>query len=517
MTGAATQNTLTSPLITLAEIDAYDPIRERVQALYFSDHSFSTGAADVPSHRAVQGRLVRPASFSRRAFSRGVTGRAETGFGAIELNNKDSGLLSLLDLGFDGRRVTIRQFRRPDCVGPRTTPLLIAQVTAISANADRIRLELGSALGPMTAPVSAVRYAGTGGAEGTDLEGTLKPLCFGVVRNAAPLLVDPAQHLYQLCDNAVTIDTVYAGGVALTKGVKWPDLATLLANPPVPGSFDWISGSEGTLLRLATKPEFDLTVDATEGGTTSARTIAQLFQRVALRMGIPTDAIAAGDLARADFERPYQGGLYIGPEGMRQDEALTRLARSIGGAWFVDRLGLLRLQVLDLPGTGADAHLDDITLLDWAVAATGPTGRGVPVREVAVTHSRAETTQADSALAGAATDTYRSFVATEARQAVSGDDDVVIAHPTAERLTVDTQLTDSAQAAELAAELMGLHGRVRRLVRFALPVTDQAGRLEIGSVVEVNLPVRRELCRRYRIIGVQPQLEQGRIRFEAWG
>ncbi len=508
---------LITPLITLAEIDAYDPISERVRALYFSDRSFSTNAADVPSHRSVEGRLLRPASFSRRAFSRGVTGRAETGFGAIELNNKDSALLPLLTLGFDGRQVIVRQFRRPDCVGPRTTPLLKAQVTAVSANADRIRLELGSALGPMTDPVSDVRFDGSGGAEGTDLAGTLKPLVFGQVRNCPAILVDPATHLYQLCDNSAFIDAVYAGGVPLGGGTHWPDLATLQGAGPVAGTYDWSSSAEGTFFKLPTRPDFDLAVDATEGDLPFSRTIARLFERVAIRAGIGAKEIAAGDLSQADFVAGYQGGLYIGTEGMRLDDALTRLARSIGAAWFVDAQGVLRLQVLDLPGDRYDVHLDDVSLLDWSVAVTGPTGRGVPVREVSVQYGRAEVTQSDSSLAGGASDVQRSFVATQTRAAISQDVDVLLAHPTAERLVVETQLVTEAEATDLAAALMVLHGRVRRLVRFALPVGDEASALEIGSVVEINLPVRLEQCRRYRIIGVQPQLDQGRIRFEAWG
>ncbi len=505
------------PLITLAEIAAYDPIRERVSTLYFSDHAFSTTAHDVPSHRSVEGRLIRPPSFSRRAFSRGVTGRAETGFGSIELDNIDSVLLSLFDLGFDGRAVVVRQFRRPDCVGPRTLPLLVAQVTAVSAANNRIRLELGSALGPITDPVSEARFAGTGGAEGTDLKGTLKPVLFGTVRNAPAVLVDPATHLYQLCDNAAVIDAVYAGGVPLGAGTHWPDLATLQGAAPVAGTFDWANSAEGTFFKLATRPQFDLTVDATEGSFPTETTVGQIFKRVALRGGIAESNIATVGIAAAERNRRYQGGLYVGTGGMRLDEALTRLARSIGAAWFVDAQGRLRLRVLDLPGDGHDLHLDDLTLLDWSVAVTGPTGRGVPVHEVAVQYGRAETTQADSSLAGAATDAQRSFVATETRAAISSDDDVLLAHPTAERLAVDTQLVSEADAQALADALMVLHGQVRRLVRFSLPVSAVSGALEIGSVVEVNLPVRGELCRRYRIIGVQPQLDQARIRFEAWG
>lgn len=93
----------------LVELSPYDLVAGAVVDLYYSDHGFTTGPADMPAHRHFEARVVEALNFERSVFRPGaIGGPSLPSFGEIRLNNADGGLDFFRNLAFDGREVTVR-------------------------------------------------------------------------------------------------------------------------------------------------------------------------------------------------------------------------------------------------------------------------------------------------------------------------------------------------------------------------------------------------------------------------
>lgn len=202
----------------LVELGPYNLSTSAVVNLYFSDRGFVTSPSESPANTLYDSRVMEALNFQRSMFQEGrIGGRSVPGFGEIVLNNADGGLDALAGYAWDSRSVTIKVGE----VGANLSQhFTIFQGVSKSVEFDDMTLKIiihdDQDLFTRTIP-SAV-YAGTGGTEGSDvLKGTPKPLVFGEVTNIAPILVDPANNIYQINDGQIeAISNVYIDGVRTT-------------------------------------------------------------------------------------------------------------------------------------------------------------------------------------------------------------------------------------------------------------------------------------------------------------
>ncbi|OUW83689.1 MAG: hypothetical protein CBD78_00045 [Candidatus Thioglobus sp. TMED218] len=202
----------------LVELGPYNLSTSAVVNLYFSDRGFVTSPSESPANTLYDSRVMEALNFQRSMFQEGrIGGRSVPGFGEIVLNNADGGLDALAGYAWDSRSVTIKVGE----VGANLSQhFTIFQGVSKSVEFDDMTLKIiiHDDQDFFTRTIPSVVYAGTGGAEGSDvLKGTPKPLVFGEVTNIAPILVDPTNNIYQINDGQIeAISNVYIDGVRTT-------------------------------------------------------------------------------------------------------------------------------------------------------------------------------------------------------------------------------------------------------------------------------------------------------------
>jgi hypothetical protein len=186
-------------------------------------------------------------------------------------------------------------------------------------------------LGPEAAldkPLLTATYAGTGNAEGpTSLKGALKPRAFGNCLCVDPVLVDPANWIYQVHGyGAVASIIPYEFAQALDPAKKKADsanYAALAALTLLPG--EWGTCLAEGLFRLGGTPAKEVSADLTFSGSQTIATIVPQLLGVA---GVPggkigsfsafssvgwnhyqTEQITVGEVARAALR--HAGGYLI--------------------------------------------------------------------------------------------------------------------------------------------------------------------------------------------------------------
>lgn len=375
--------------------------------------------------------------------------------------------------------------------------VLVAQALLEQPVADlgALRFPLKDPRSALDAPIQTKLYAGDNvapdGSEGTeDLKGKPQPLIAGVVSNETPDLVNEQKLIYRLASNAVTPLCVRDGGVPLTASTLRANAASLQANEPPAGSYDYVSNStDGTLIRLGRTPVYGIQFDAEEGATEADRTHAQVWSRVRTSWcGTDPGDIDTASVAAVDALDSHEVG-FIWRDQTRRD-ALDAILGSLVGyevqgldaKWAIGRLAapsgtpainLVQALAVDVQG------LTDRPMSVGYPERTRPgwEPNGCPPYRVDVQWGHNGTVMARSDFAGAASERLKAKFATEWR--VESASDATIWDPTsnagyfpgAPKLTVSTGYQPGAddrtcphaatRASELLALFSGLKGQYR--------------------------------------------------------
>lgn len=493
-----------------------NPIVE--QTIYFSDKGFVTNAASAPAHLWMPPRLRDAGGFSRRAFAKGVSGRAEISYGRLVLENADGELNFLTDLAFDGRPVRVFSGRRGDAFPDAFSELLVAQVSAVRlSRGQAIEFTLGAATEVLEKTPSEVRFAGDNvlpdGVEGTedDLKDLLKPLVFGVVKNAQPAFVNTVRNIYQVSQTQAVIDAVYSAGVALTRKNVRSSLAELQGVTDAGESeYDVYEGIDGTYFRLGFSAVDLITFDATATGST---TLGPVFVDLANLAGMSLSQIEIDELNTLPA---VTVGLWLGRKEQKLARLFDVLAASAGAAWWIDRLGAVRVAKLEAPGTPR-WHVTETEALTASASLEGPTGGGVPAKGIDIAYAPLEKTQEDSDLVAAVSAEDRVRLKEEFRHLVHENPAIAQRHLAAENLEVETRLHEEADAQGLATELLALHGALG--LRAAIEVALDSGLpadLEIGDTISVTLPRLSLANRAMLVVGIDHRPVKNRMKLDLW-
>lgn len=246
---------MSNTLIYLAEITAVIDAAGTLAVLRYASQGYNTGPLDAPPDTHYAPRISQPALMRRDMFSGGQTsGRTAVGYGEMRLVNNDGALDALLGYGFAGQPLVIKL---GDPLAAYGTFATVFSGTMEQADFDlkTVTIRLKDKLLAFDLPLASAQYGGTNvlpaGMDGVDdLKGKPKPLVFGRVFNAEPVLVNSTKLIYQLSSAVLSaVDAVYDRGAMFTPGVSRPpgvvDAASNQVNFTVNTTTDICSATTG--------------------------------------------------------------------------------------------------------------------------------------------------------------------------------------------------------------------------------------------------------------------------------
>lgn len=390
-------------------------------------------------------------------------------------------------MGWDGRRLAIKAglpwFNYSD-FGP-VAEWTIAGLS-ISRNVARILpRDRGEVFGR---DLQQNLFGGTGGADGHEgLTGSPKPLGYGRVFNASPVLIDQTNWVYQHNDGpSDSVTALRDRGVALNLAGDYPNYAALVA-ASIPG------GSYATCLaesmeRVGAEPAGGVTVDFRgENSGGYVETCGAVLRRlVTTRLGARSlqdpediDAVAFSVLD-ALWSAPI--GLYFTSQISAAD-AIRQIERSFYGSSFFTRDGRLSVKRFSRPSSGQySIGVEKIEAKRGVEIDYAPP----PPWRVRVGFERNYTVQTKNDLAGAA-ETVAGAVelyGNEYRWSTSSISAVRSRHRLSETLEWPSLLALEEDADTLASHIVGFSDPPLR--RYATTVEKGLLRYWIGD--EVTLP-----------------------------
>lgn len=387
-------------------------------------------------------RIIQPGLYEAGLYAGQLLQQSRSGYGETTLINTDSGLDYLADYAVDGREMVLALDGVPQVVGT---------VARLAFSDDEVSVVLRDPLEPLRSPHPMETYAGDNvlpnGLEGTqdDIAGEPKPLVFGEVRNAQPVLVNTAKLIYQVSSLLdCTIQAVYDKGVALNNGGTYSSLAQLQSTAPAPGTFRSYQG----YVRLGDNATGTLTVDAAQADPRAGA----VAQALAAARGY---TLHEDDVATLNIYGAVR--FYITTQTNTLD-LLDRIAESIGGYLSAQADQVLRLGTWEEPEP-TDAAIRDYAIQTVSRSATGAGPGGLPVWRVNIDCDRIETVQPD--LESNVSEARRARLARQTRRVVATDETVIERHPLAGELTINSVLASYAQSQAVANRVLALLG-VRR-------------------------------------------------------
>ncbi|WP_353979388.1 hypothetical protein [Salinicola endophyticus] len=478
------------------EMDALDPGGEAVTLRY------SLGRYDDPDDRAFDPRIDQPGLFRAGLFAGSLIAGDRSSYGETTLINVDGALDALVDYAVDGRHAVISQG-----AGAARRTVVSGTVARLAFESDRVSVVLRGPLEPLQTPHPQATYAGDNvlpdGLEGTadDIGGQPKPLVFGEVANATPVLVNSARLIYQVsARDDCEVTAVYDNGAPLAQGAAYDSLAALQGTAPAAGEWRAYRG----YVRLGASPAGTVTLDA----TTAAPNAGDVFATLATERGWSVAAVDVSALNGLGAVR-----LYV-TEPSDTLDLLDRLAVSVGGYLNVDADGVLRLRRLEAP----QAHgvtIPDHAIVDIQRSAAGAGDNSLPVGRVTINADRIETTQRD--VAGSVSDARRARLAQQTRAANARRDETLTRHPLAGSTTLDSLLADLTAAQTLADDLVALLGVRRDLVTLTAPLSE-IGPIAVGSAVQVVTPRLGYAAGRVLLVtGARMDAQRNTLEIDLWG
>jgi len=293
----------------------------------------------------------------------------------------------------------------------------------------------------LTANLQTTLYAGTNvgsaGVEGTatDIMGKPKPILYGRASNIPGVQVNTSQLIWQVSDATAYVDCVRDGGVALTPAVQRGNLASLYANTPSPGYYDWCNvSSEGTFVKVGSTPQFSLGMDVYEGATIADRTVAQIWNRMRQDRCFTTSGqIDSSSITAADALDSGESGFWW--DGvLTQVNALDQVLQAFSGYEFLSTAGLWTIEKLTVPlSTDTPAFnfiiperttikgLTDRDLVTLTFVRPDYSPDGAPPYQVTVNWGEAYTVMSATDFAGAAIQRLQQKFAQQYRTSVAAN------------------------------------------------------------------------------------------------
>lgn len=382
--------------------------------------------------------------------------------------------------------------------------LFSGYISSASWNRQQVSFLLEDATDKLNQPVQKDLYTGNGGVDGPEaMRDTSKPVCFGSPFNIEPVLIDPANLVYQFHAgearevvqvrdkaNPLTLHTIVStyeemmAFQAPSDDVETPDfpLGTYLACPKQ-GCF-----------RLAGQPAGRITADVRgAGGADSLReafsdgtlftdgtgwrnaslklhsrtggaVIARLLNEYA---NLSESEVNLSQISQASTEKPYSVGLYLPPgSGTTILDCLYLLCRSIGMILIRAKDGRYQLRNVSSPSDMFALTIDD-SMIDKGSLERRSLAYRQPWSQIDVQYKTNYTVMSDTDFVDAVAQENRIQYARPNLIARSQSNSIKAIYPDRPPMTIDTCLVSYADALEVGQAALDFysHGRTVYFVR----------------------------------------------------
>lgn len=480
--------------------------------IYLSDAGFVTEPTDTPPSKYFVAQVNNPLQFETSIISQdGFSGGSQS-FGALTIHN-GNGELDYLDRYYwSNHRIVVKAGSRDFSYNQFAT-VFDGAVNGIEADDDTITLTIQDNKIKTDQLIQAGVYQGTGGLEGSsDLANTPKPLCYGVVKNIEPVLVNGANLIYQLHDGEISaIDAIRDSGIALTSAGNVANISS--ASPPAGQYYTQLTGG---YFRLGSTPAGRITADAhgeSAGGFVS--TAAAIVLRIlTTRLGttsLTSSEIDTGSLNRLTTVLAGDMGVFI-TDKIPASDVIDQLITASAAYWTFTRSGQLFVGAVASPGASTATITSDVIDESGIKIAQNI----APAWRISVGYAPSFVVQGDDELAGATDTVTRAYIGQQYRYVTLEDRSVKAKNAQAGERTFNTNLANKTDAEALLNRLSAIYSVKRRV--YQVPVYRGLFRLFLGDTVKLvydrfDLQAGKNLL----VVGISEDVETGQTTLSLWG
>lgn len=333
----------------LIEATCYDPVTASSKTLRFCNRNDPR----VTTWNSFQWRplLTKSPSVGLSVFNGDFTGFGTTTIDNFEVAGTDKDLDAMAAYMWHGATIKIY------AGDPAAVPFNPALITTVVGNGmtrksnDSLIVDLQTNDNLTNVQLLYLSYAGTGDAEGTaDLEGILKPMCFGDAKYCKPVLIDEVRQIYQVHGYGPVEDIYgcFEGGLPIGTGGAAYNYYTgtyaAFRDAVVPQG-EWIKHLNLGLIKLGSQPTFPVTVHC-KGDTngvaypaTCLKKAADIVKRM-VTMTASGVSLSASSITALNTAAPYPIDLYY-EDQVSTLEAVAFALRSVGAYWFWNSTGVM--------------------------------------------------------------------------------------------------------------------------------------------------------------------------------
>ncbi len=360
-------------------------------------------------------------------------------------------------------------------------------------------------------PIQTNTYAGTGGLEGGEnLEGKFKPVTLGEVYQVEPVLVDPANLIYQLHDGSMSeVVAVRDNGDALSFNADVADITAAAPGigPPVQYNTSLANG----YIRLGAQTGV-ITVDL-KGDNNSGYidTVGAIIRRLLANVVGLTDPddLHVPAFTEMEIRAPETVGFFAGAEReFRLPEVIDLLINSVFGFWGMRPDGRFTLGIIRPPGTPAATYTDN-ELIEFDFLEAPP-----PTKKLNFRHRPNWRVLSPTEIAGVVSDANRELFGKDYLDSEKSDASVGTTHPGAQELILTSLLASTVEAVTVRDRVFDLLKEYRAPAR--AQVRDAAFARRIGESVKITSS-RLGLDTSFLITGVRSTSGEPSVSLTLWG
>ena len=363
------------------------------------------------------------------------------------------------------------------------------------------------------------------GVEGNadDLEGRAKPVLFGRVFNAEPVLCNTSKLIYAVSP-ATGIDRGYMGsefrvydsGVILAFDGYYASQAAMEATQPAQGTF--MVWEAGGYFRLGAAPVGTITFSGASNGRSMTGHLKNLLVDV-LAVAGETALVSANttsDLAAIFTASPVECGFYASGE-VSVIDVIDALCSAYAVYWYFDNDNAIRLsQFIDPSGMTASHTITSLDGVEnFAISKINDTEGGTPAHRVVLKYARNYTPSLNTA--GYVSPHMQARFDEEWRSATVENAGILTTHPYSKELVIETTLTKEPTT-ELTRRF-NLYSVNRELVSFTVPLGKFIpNKAQIGQCFDVTLNDRFDFTNKKMVaIDVTYNYASDEVSLVLWG
>lgn len=480
--------------------------------VYLSDRGFYTEPTDSPSNVSYLPVVNNPFQFDVSILNGDEFRGGLPSFGAIRVKNGIGDFDNFADYFWTGRTVTIyaggKDFSRSDY-----EVIFKGTVRDIEFDEDEIIINISDKSTILETSFVQSLYQGTGGVEGgVDINGDVKPLCYGEVFNVPLKLVNAGLNIYQVHDGSIEqVVKVYDRGVALTNE---GDVADITSTSVTSGQFK--TQLSGGYIRLGGNPDGTITADI-KGDNTGGyinKTGAIISRLVQTKMGqnnFTSDDIDQGSLNALDVAYPNAVGIYINNK-TELNNVLNNLTIPMNFYWVFTRQGGLSVNAVDAPSSSfltinQDQILDDT--FEQLLYIN-------PAWRISAGYQKNWRVQSLDDLAAATTTAQKEFAIEEYRKLIT-QDSITRGRTLIQReVSFNTSLTLELDANDYLDRLIRIYQTKRNVYRFT--TYNLLFKVFVGDTITIKYPrYGLENGKDFVIVSISEDAEDNQTTLEVWG